>query len=118
MDPNVLASMVFVFSITFLGIAAGFIKGRLKLRGQRNAADRELDRKIERLEQANAEMARRLENLETIVVSRTWSAVSAPAATDAERPRLAAVARHEVQAPAVEELNRQRAEQLARRLGG
>ena len=104
MDPNVLASMVFVFSISALGIAARMISGRLKARG---VANRELDRKLERLETANAEMARRLENLETIVVSQA-----------AHDPRLVASVPHEISAPAVEEQNRQRAEQLARRLGG
>lgn len=114
MDPTVLGAMIFVFSISFVGIAAGMISGRLKARDQQKAAlgmaNRELDQKVERLERANAEMARRLENLETIVVDQTWSATN--------DPWLAAAAPHEVQTPAAEELNRQRAEQLARRLGG
>ena len=122
MDPNVLASMVFVFAISALGIVGGIISRRLKARDEQKAAlgaaNRELDLKVEKLERANAEMARRLENLETIVVSQTWSAVNVPEAAAAERPRRAAVAPHEVPAPAMEEMNRQRAEQLARRLGG
>lgn len=122
-DPNVIASMIFAFSITTVAIASKIVREWLQRRDQRKAAlgaaKLELDRKVERLEQANAEMARRLENLETIVVSQAWSTVAAPGATEAERPpRLAAALPHQVYAPASEEANRQRAEQLARRLGG
>ena len=112
MDANVAAAMLLAFVFPVVAIGAGIFNGWLKRRHQQKvalgAAKLELDRKVERLEQSNAEMARRLENLETIVVSQTWSTVHAPAA----------VAPHEVQAPAAEEMNRQRAEQLARRLGG
>jgi len=122
LDPTAVAGMIFVFLITFGAIGAGMLNSRLKRRDQQRAAlgaaNLELDRKVQRLEQSNSEMARRLENLETIVVSQAWSAVQAPGATDAERPLLVAVAPHEVRAPAGEEMNRQRAEQLARRLGG
>ncbi len=121
-DPNVLAAMIFAFSITFLALTAKILKSKLEMRDQQKAlgaSNRELEQKVEKLEQANAEQARRLENLETIVVSQTWSAVQEPALADADRQqRLAATVRHEAHAPAVEEMNRQRAEQLARRLGG
>ena len=47
---------------------------------------------MEELRQTNQTLAQRVENLETIVVSQTWNAVNAPAASDAERQqRLAAV---------------------------
>ncbi len=120
MQPTTLA-IVLVFSIPIIAILGGLYMDLLKFREKQKtqgAANQELAQKVVRLERTNAEMARRLENLETIVVSQTWSAVNAPGAAEAERPRPAAAVRHEVHAPAAEEMNRQRAEQLARRLGG
>jgi hypothetical protein len=117
MDAANLA-VVLTFTIPIIAIIGGLLMDWVKMREKQKvmgAANRELEQAVAELKRANADQARRLENLETIVVSQTWNALHAP---EAERPRLAAVARHEVQTPAVEEMNRQRAEQLARRLGG
>src|SRR5262245_30502830 len=114
--------VLLIFSIPIIAILGGFYMERLKMRDKQKAlgtSNRELEQKVERLEKTNAEMARRVENLETIVVSQTWSALQEPGLADADRQRkLAATARHEPHAPETEEVNRQRAEQLARRLGG
>jgi len=122
MNPQGMLAIVLAFSIPILAILAGIFKDRLKLRDQQKtlgASNRELEQKVERLERTNAEQARRLENLEAIVVSQTWSTLQEPGLADADRQRqLAATVRHETHAPAAEEMNRQRAEQLARRLGG
>ena len=117
MDAATVA-VVLTFTIPLVAIVGGLFMEWAKMRDKQKAigaANRELEQTVEELKRANADQARRLENLETIVVSQTWNALHAP---EAERPRFAAVARHEVQTPAAEEMNRQRAEQLARRLGG
>lgn len=108
--------------IPIAGIFAGLVKDLLKIRAKQQdlgTSSRELEKEVAELRQTNQTLAQRVENLETIVVSQTWNAVNAPAATDAERQqRLAATLRHELPAPATEEMNRQRAADLARRLGG
>lgn len=108
--------------IPVTAIFAGMIKDLLKVRAKQQAlgtSSRELEKEVAELRQTNQALAQRVENLETIVVSQTWNAVNAPAASDAERQqRLAATLRQEVHAPATEEMNRQRAADLARRLGG
>ena len=113
--------MILIFSIPMLAIVTGFLKQWVMMRAQQRTlgtSNRELEKKIERLEQANAEYAQRFENLEAIVVSQTWSAVAEPGLPEADRQRrLAAATRQEPHAPAAEELNRQRAAELARRLG-
>ena len=112
MDPKTL-SIVLTMSIPIIAILGGFVMEWLKLREKQKTlgtSNREMEQKVERLERANAEYARRLENLETIVVSQSWSALN-------NAPGVSAV-RHEVHTPPAEEVNRQRAEQLARRLGG
>jgi len=108
--------------IPLAGISAGVFKDYLKMRARQQALGKstnELDKVVEELRQTNRSLAQRVENLETIVVSQTWSAVQDPGLSDADRQRrIAATVRHEVHTPAAEEINRQRAEQLARRLGG
>jgi peptidoglycan hydrolase CwlO-like protein len=108
--------------IPIAGIFAGLIKDWMRIRTKQQdlgTSNRELEKVVEELRQTNRILGQRVENLETIVVSQTWNAVNAPAASDAERQqRLAASVRHEVHAPAAEELNCQRAADLARRLGG
>jgi hypothetical protein len=120
-DP-VLATMVFVFSISTLGILAGLGRQWLKARAQHQAlqaSNRELEQKVEQLERVNAENAQRLENLETIVVSQTWSALQDPGLSEADRQRRIVAARpHDVHAPVAEDMNRQRAAALAHRLAG
>lgn len=107
--------------IPIAGIFAGLLKDLVRIRAKQQdlgTSNRELEKVVDELRQTNQTLAQRVENLETIVVSQTWNAVSAPA-SDAERQlRLAAAVRHEVHAPAPEEVNRQRAADLARRLGG
>jgi 1,6-anhydro-N-acetylmuramate kinase len=125
MDPDptvVLATMQFIFALSILGILAGFGRQWLKVRAQQRAlgvSNQELEQKVERLEQANAENAQRLENLETIIVSQTWSALQEPGLSEADRQRrIVAAGRHELHAPAAEDMNRRRAAELAHRLGG
>jgi|SRR6185436_3723830 len=114
--------LLLIFSIPLTAILGGFGMEWLKMRAKQKdlgTSNREMEQKVERLERTNAEMARRVENLETIVVSQTWSALQEPGLSESDRQRkLAATVRHEPHAPETEEMNRQRAEQLARRLGG
>jgi predicted nuclease with TOPRIM domain len=108
--------------IPITGILAGVFREYLRLQTQQRAlgtSSRELEKTVEDLRRTNQELAHRVENLETIVVSQTWNTLNNPAISEAERQqRLPPVVRQEVHAPAAEEMNRQRAEQLARRLGG
>jgi hypothetical protein len=121
-DPTVLATMVFVFSISIAGILAGLGRQWLKVRAQHQAlrdSNRELEENVDRLERAAVESSQRLENLETIIVSQTWSALQKPGLAEAERQhRIVAARPHDVHAPAAEDMNRQRAAELAQRLGG
>jgi hypothetical protein len=122
-DPTVvLTAMQFVFAISVVGILAGFARQWFKVRAQQRTlgvSNQELEQKLERLERASAENAQRLQDLETIVVSQTWSALQEPGLSEADRQRrVVAAGRHELHAPAAEEMNRQRAAELARRLGG
>jgi hypothetical protein len=110
-----LIGMVFVFSIPILAILTSLAKYKVKVRAEQQAlqvSNQELEQKLERLQRASAETARRLENLETIVVSQAWSALQEPSS-----PPFAATRPHELQAAAAEERNRQRAAELAERLG-
>jgi uncharacterized protein YlxW (UPF0749 family) len=108
--------------IPITAIFARVFRDYIKLQTQQRVlgtSNRELEKVVEELRQTNQTLAQRVENLETIVVSQTWNAVNAPVPSDAERQqRLAASVRHEVHTPATEEMNRQRAADLARRLGG
>jgi hypothetical protein len=107
--------------VPVVAIIARVFRDYLRLQTQQRAlgtSSRELERVVEDLRQTNQTLAQRVENLETIVVSQTWNVLQAPGASEAEREqKVAAVVRNEVHAPATEEVNRQRAEQLARRLG-
>jgi hypothetical protein len=115
-------AMILVFSIPILAILSRFATQWIKVRAESKAlgaSNRALEQKVERLERANAEYLQRLENVETIVVSQTWNALHEPGLSDLDRERRIVAARpHEVQTPALEELNQQRAATLARRLGG
>lgn len=108
--------------IPIAGIFARVFRDYIKLQAQQRvlgSSNRELEKVVEDLRQTNRNLAQRVENLETIVVSQTWNTLNDPHLSDAERQRrLAPSLRHEVHAPDTEEINRQRAEQLARRLGG
>jgi hypothetical protein len=115
-------AIVLVFSVPILAILSGFARQWLTVRTQQRAlgaSNQELEQKVERLERINGEYAQRIENLEAIVVSQTWNAIQDSALSEADRQRrIAATVRHEVRAPAAEEMNRQRAADLARRVGG
>lgn len=118
-----MGDMIWIWAlIPIAGICARVFRDYIKLQTQQRAlgtSNRELEKEMEGLRQANQTLAQRVENLETIVVSQTWNAVNAPGASEAASPpRIAAAVRHEVHAPPTEEMNRQRVEQLARRLGG
>jgi len=90
----------------------------------------ELEEKLERLEITNAEYAERIENLEAVVVSQAWDALhKRKASGEPHKPKLAELDGqgrviptrphdpHEISEPTPEELNRQRAADLAHRLG-
>jgi formiminotetrahydrofolate cyclodeaminase len=108
--------------IPVVAIVAGLVRDLFKLRAKQQVlgtSNRQLEKTVEELRQTNQSLAQRVENLETIVVSQTWNALNAPGASDAERQqRLAAAVRQEVHAPVTEDVNQQRAADLARRLGG
>jgi len=108
--------------IPIAAIFARVFRDYIRLQTQQRAlgtSNRELERVVEDLRTTNQTLAQRVENLETIVVSQTWNVLHAPGASEADREqKVAAVVRQEVHAPPTEEMNRQRAEQLARRLGG
>ena len=108
--------------VPIAAISARVLRDYIRLNSQQRvlgSSNRELEKVVEELRQTNRTLAQRVENLETIVVSQTWNTLNAPAASDEDREqRLAAVLRQEAHAPATEEINRQRADQLARRLGG
>lgn len=78
----------------------------------------ELERQVAELKKTNALLADRVENLEAIVVSQTWDAVNLPHATTTERDlRIASAAHRELAPPDPAEINQQRVQQLAQRLG-
>ena len=116
---------VFMYSTLLItvGLGFGFAMEWLKMRAQRGAlgtSNRQLEQKVERLEQANAESARRLEDLEAIVVSQTWGVLQEPGISEADRQRRLVIAGpREAHAPAAdaEGVNRQRVADLAHRLG-
>jgi hypothetical protein len=121
---NVLGALAILlsFSIPILVILLKFATRWAQLRTEQRAlgtSNRDLEQKVERLERAHVEAGQRIENLEAIVVSQTWNAVEKPGLSAAVHPhRLEGAIRQELRAPAAEELNRQRAADLAGRLGG
>lgn len=108
--------------IPIVAILAGSIKEWLKIRARQQqigSSTREIEKTVARLEARERELLDRIENLETIVVSQTWDALHDRGLSAAERElKIASTARHELKAPADDDANRQRAEQLARRLQG
>ncbi len=84
---------------------------------------KELEEKLEGLEITNHEYAQRLENLEAVVVSQAWAALhdknrKPDLPEPEEHDEIVLTRPHEVSEPTPEELNRQRAARLARRIGG
>lgn len=118
MEPTTLL----IFSIPIVAILTKFATQVLRMRTEQRAlgaSSRDLEIKVEQLEKANAEYAQRLENLEAIVVSQTWNVLQEPGLSEADRQRRVVSAGHrEIHAPELEEVNQQRAAQLARRLRG
>ena len=82
------------------------------------ASTGELEKAVAQLTKAKNELAQRLENLETIVVSQTWGALHDKGLSAAERELAVATAAHQELRPDGDATaaNQQRAEQLARRL--
>jgi hypothetical protein len=122
MDPIGALVVILAFSIPIIAILSKVATRWLAFRAEQRAlgtSNQDLERKVERLERANAESAQRIENLEAIVVSQTWNVLGKPELPEAvHQHQLAAASRQDLHAPAAEELNRRRAADLAGRLGG
>ena len=108
--------------IPIAGIMAGVLREWIKVNAaQRNlgASTGELEKEVAALQKEREVILDRLQNLEAIVVSQTWDALHDRGLTPAERDlKVASTVRREIAAPDSEAVNRQRAEQLARRLQG
>ena len=110
------------FLIPIVAILAGVIREWIKVNArQRNlgASTSELEGEVAALKSEREAIFDRLQNLEAIVVSQTWDVLHDKGLSPVERDlKLASTARREIAAPDAESANRQRAEQLARRLQG
>ena len=108
--------------IPVVAILAGVFKDWLKVRSQQRllgVSTRELEEEVAALKKDRAAMQDRLQNLEAIVVSQTWDAVNDRSLPPPDRERrVAAAVYREAAPPDPAVANQQRAEQLARRLGG
>lgn len=106
--------------IPVVAILSGTFREWLKFRAaqrQLGASTRELEQEVAELAKARAELAERVQNLETIVVSQTWSVLQDKGLTPPERDlRLATAAHRELGPPDASDVNQQRAGELARRL--
>jgi hypothetical protein len=86
---------------------------------QLGASTSDLEREMTVLRHERETILDRLQNLEAIVVSQTWDVLHDKGLSPAERDlKVASTVRREIAAPDAEAANRQRAEQLARRLQG
>lgn len=108
--------------IPLAGIAAGMFKEYLKVKSQQRdlgASTKDLEQDVASLQKENAALNERLQNLEAIVVSQTWEVLHDKALPSEDRERrVATVAHRELTPPDRAAADRQRAAQLARRLGG
>ena len=115
----VVGNEVWVF-IPIVAILAGTFKSWVKIRMQQRmlgASNQGLEKEIAEIRKEREVLRQRLENLETIVVSRTWDAVHDHSLPPADQERqVASAVRREI-APAAPDYQ-QRAEQLARRIQG
>jgi hypothetical protein len=103
--------------IPVVAILSGVLKTWVKQRAL-GASNTELEKEIAEMRRERTSLSERLQNLEAIVVSQTWDAVHAPHATQTERElRIASVAHRELTPPDPSEINQQRVQQLAQRLG-
>jgi hypothetical protein len=122
MDAIGALAVCLAFSVPIIAIVSKAATRFIALRAEQRAlgtSNHELELKVDRLERADAESARRIENLEAIVVSQTWNVLGRPeAAEPVQQHRVAAASRQDLHMPPTEELNRQRAADLAGRLGG
>jgi hypothetical protein len=103
-----------------VAILAGNLRSLMQSRETRRelgASTHELEGEVAELRRARSELTERIQNLETIVVSQTWSVLQDKVLTSDEKDnRLAAIAPHETRSETGEGTSRQRAEQLARRM--
>lgn len=108
--------------ITVVAILSGVLREWIKVRARQKslgASTTELEKEVSALRNEREAIHERLQNLEAIVVSQTWDAIHDKALPPAEREmRVASTVRRELAASDGETANRQRAEQLARRLQG
>jgi hypothetical protein len=108
--------------IPIAGIMAGVLREWIRVNAQQRnlgASTDELEKEVAVLKQEREGILDRLQNLEAIVVSQTWDALNDRGLPPAERDlKITSTVRREIAPPDTEALNRQRAEQLARRLQG
>jgi hypothetical protein len=113
-----------VWIIAVVAILAGtlskVVKTWLRLKAQQQllgASNRELEEEVAALQKDRGSLLQRLENLEAIVVSQTWEALTDHSLPPPDRERkVASTVRREL-APAAPS-DQQRAAELARRLQG
>jgi hypothetical protein len=109
-----------LWGIPIAGIMAGVLREWIKVSARQRtlgASTQELEKEMAGLKKEREAILDRLQNLEAIVVSQTWEAVHDRALSPAERDlRVSSTVRREIAPTDAETLNRQRAEQLARRL--
>ncbi len=107
--------------IPLTAIIMGNLKSMMRIRASQQklgSSTKDLELHLAHLEKRNAALVDRVESLEAIVVSQTWDAVTAPHSSPVERDlRIASAAHRELAPPDPSEVNRQRVQQLAQRLG-
>ncbi|MES1241182.1 MAG: hypothetical protein ABUT39_06135 [Acidobacteriota bacterium] len=105
--------------IPITAILSGVIREWIKVRSTQQSlgtSNEHLEKTVSELRAREQELARRLENLEAIVVSQTWDAVTDRSLPPAEKELRVASAAHREMPPPPPVPDSQRAETLARRL--
>ena len=106
--------------IPVVAILSGMVKTWIRVRATQRtlgSSTKELEREIRDLTRSKQELTERIQNLETIVVSQTWTVLQERGLTPEEKERrLDSVIRREVAAPDPTSTNQDRAEQLAAQL--
>lgn len=104
--------------IPITAILSGVIREWIKVRATQQSlgsSTQDLERTVDELRRREKELTHRLENLEAIVVSQTWDAVTDRSLPPVERElRVASAAHREMAPPPVPDSHK--AEALARRL--
>jgi hypothetical protein len=104
--------------IPITAILSGVVREWIKVRATQQSlgsSTQDLERTVHELRSREKELTHRLENLEAIVVSQTWDAVTDRSLPPMEREvRVSSVAQREMPPPPVPDS--QKAEVLARRL--